>query len=93
MAEPTRDERIGKLLNEWLARPRRDYTVDLRGTVEAYGEDRRCAVVPVLQRVPTDFLWQRNPFQLYGGGSGRIESAGIDYILPYWMGRYYGLPG
>ena len=22
---------------------------------------------------------------------GRVEGAGIDFILPYWMGRYYGL--
>ena len=40
---------------------------------------------------PTDFLWQRGPFQLTGGGSGIIETAGIDYILPYWMARYYGV--
>ena len=31
------------------------------------------------------------PFQLAVGGAGIIESAGIDYILPYWMARYYGL--
>jgi hypothetical protein len=24
-----------------------------------------------------------------GGGSGIIENAGIDYILPYWMARYH----
>jgi uncharacterized protein (TIGR03437 family) len=47
--------------------------------------------VPVPQRPPTDFLWQRDPFQLSGGGSGLIESNGIDYILPYWMARYYGV--
>jgi len=28
---------------------------------------------------------------LKGGGSGLIESAGVDYILPYWMARYYGV--
>jgi hypothetical protein len=45
----------------------------------------------VAARIPTDFLWQRDPFQLTGGGSGVIEGAGIDYILPYWMSRYYGV--
>src|SRR5206468_844949 len=25
-----------------------------------------------------------------GGAGGLIETAGIDYILPYWMGRFYG---
>jgi len=42
-------------------------------------------------RPPTDFLWQRTPFLLRAGGAGTIETAGIDYILPYWMGRYYGV--
>jgi uncharacterized protein (TIGR03437 family) len=37
-------------------------------------------------------VWQRSPFQLsVSGGAGIIETAGIDYILPYWMARYYGL--
>jgi hypothetical protein len=43
-----------------------------------------------VDRPTTDFLWQRNPFLLVGGGAGTIENAGIDYILPYWMARYYG---
>jgi uncharacterized protein (TIGR03437 family) len=45
----------------------------------------------VPQRVPATFLWEQSPFQLVGGGSGLIENAGVDYILPYWMARYYGL--
>jgi hypothetical protein len=40
---------------------------------------------------PPIFLWQRDPFAFEGGGEGDIETAGIDYILPYWMGRYYGV--
>jgi uncharacterized protein (TIGR03437 family) len=28
---------------------------------------------------------------LTGGGSSTVESPGVDYILPYWMGRYYGV--
>jgi hypothetical protein len=42
-------------------------------------------------QVRTDFLWQRSPFLLFGGGEGLIEGPGIDYILPYWMARYYGV--
>ncbi|HEY7180203.1 MAG TPA: hypothetical protein VIC84_02240 [Blastocatellia bacterium] len=45
----------------------------------------------IVDRVNTDFLWQRSPFLLFGGGAGAIETAGIDYILPYWMARYYGI--
>ena len=25
------------------------------------------------------------------GGDGTIETAAIDYLLPYWMARYYGV--
>jgi hypothetical protein len=44
-------------------------------------------------RAPTtDFLRQRSPFLLTGGKDGTTASAGIDFILPYWMARYYGVP-
>src|SRR5581483_565663 len=43
-------------------------------------------------RPTTDFLWQRSPYQLANTGGGNvIEGAGLDYILPYWMARYYGV--
>jgi hypothetical protein len=86
-----RDDETRRLLNEWLERPRRDLWVDNRGAYSACDDDRACNPLPLLARVTTDFLWQRSPFQLSGGGSGRIENAGIDYILPYWMGRYLGV--
>jgi uncharacterized protein (TIGR03437 family) len=85
-----RDFEALALLNQWLQRPRRDPAVDLRGVVPVCGVEA-CQPVPVPLRPPTDFLWQRTPFQLTFAGSGVIESAGIDYILPYWMARYYGL--
>jgi hypothetical protein len=73
-----------------LLRLRRDFGVDLHGIVPVCGS-QACQTVPVWLRPPTDFLWQRSPFDLAVGGAGIIESAGIDYILPYWMARYYGL--
>ncbi|MGH9659655.1 MAG: hypothetical protein ACRD96_13990, partial [Bryobacteraceae bacterium] len=83
-ANAARDEETVRLLAEWLTRPRRDPYVDLRAEFAACGEDdRACDVIPVPRRVTTGFLWERSPFQLYGGGEGRIEGAGIDYILPY----------
>jgi len=85
-----RDAETRALLEQWLERPRRDFYTDLRGQVEACGE-RACAPIPVGRRVYTDFLWQRSPFQLVGGGGVPVESNGIDYLLPYWMGRYYGV--
>jgi uncharacterized protein (TIGR03437 family) len=91
-ADAARDAETRTLLDEWLQRPRRDIYVDLSRTVAVCGEEA-CQPVPVPLRPPTDFLWQRNPYQL-AGGTGRIETPGIDYILPYWMARYYGvIPG
>jgi hypothetical protein len=88
----TRDTETREILAQWLLRPRRDLPTDLRGIYPACGaEDRACAPVPIIERPRTDFLWQRSPFQLVGQGSGTIETAGIDYILPYWMARYYGV--
>lgn len=90
--DPRRDQETRDLLDEWLERPRRDTRVDWRGTYPSCGqEDRACDPLPVARRVRTDFLWQRSPFLLYGGGVGNIETAGIDYILPYWMARFYGV--
>lgn len=86
-----RDRGVSALLEAWTRRPRRDFFVDLRGQVAACGEDRACEPIPVEQRVNTDFLWQRSPFLLFGGGNGFIETAGIDFLLPYWMGRAYGV--
>jgi uncharacterized protein (TIGR03437 family) len=77
------------MLDQWLKRPRRDPTVDDTKLVPVCG-GQACTPLAVPLRVPTDFLWQRSPYQLSGGGSGIIEGAGIDYILPYWMARYYG---
>jgi hypothetical protein len=90
--DSARDSETITLLNSWLSRPRRDYWVDLRGKYPACGADQACSPIPVNERVNTDFLWQRSPFLLFGGGAGLIETAAIDYILPYWMARYFGLP-
>lgn len=89
-----RDAETLALLDQWLLRvPRRDAFLDWRGDARypSCGGDRACNPLPVVNRIRTDFLWQRSPFLLFGGGSGRIETAGIDYILPYWMARYYGV--
>lgn len=91
-ADTRRDQETRQLLEQWLKRSRRDERVDWRGTyASCFEEERACDPIPVERRVRTDFLWQRSPFLLYGGGVGTIEGAGIDYILPYWMARYFGV--
>ena len=91
-ANATRDAETVSLLQQWLERPVRDPYVDLRGVLPSCGSTTEgCDPVAVPQRPTTDFLWQRDPFLLMGGGFGTIEGSGIDYILPYWMARYYNV--
>lgn len=47
--------------------------------------------IPVEKRPPTDFLWQRDPFQLDGSMDPKWQPPGVDIVLPYWMARYYKL--
>ncbi len=88
-AESVRDAASRSHLRDWLLRPLRDPYADLSGRFAACAEARSCTAIPIVDRIRTDFLWQRSPFLLFGGGLGTIEGAGIDYILPYWMGRFY----
>jgi hypothetical protein len=85
-----RDAETRADLDAWLTRPRLDAFVDWRGKVKTCG-DQACDPLPVAQRPPADFLWQSSPFLLFGGLQGNIEGAGIDYLLPYWMARYFGV--
>jgi hypothetical protein len=48
-------------------------------------------VVPVEKRCSTDFLWQRNPFDIDGNGDPHEQAPGVDMVLPYWMARFYKL--
>ena len=89
--EATRDAATREMLGLWLERPRRDYFVDNSESYAACGPNRSCTPIAVDERFTTDFLWQRSPFQLSGGGDGTIPTPGVDYILPYWMARYYGV--
>jgi hypothetical protein len=48
--------------------------------------------LPVHLRNHTDYLWQRDPFELGAGASfpGERQFAGSDYSVPYWNARRYG---
>ncbi len=88
----SRDAETRAALGAWLKRSRFDIAVDWRGKIPSCGDpNEACNPIPVEERVPSDFLWQVDPFQLYFPGSGTIETAGIDYTLPYWMARFYGV--
>ncbi len=86
--------RIAQSAFETLLRDHPDsvpYWVEQRGVYRSCGDNRACDSLPLLDCVTTDFIWQRSPFQLSGGGSGRVENPGLNYTLPYWMARYYNL--
>ena len=34
--------------------------------------------------------WDKNPWLAVHGDGGYTESDGVFWLLPYWMGRYYG---
>lgn len=90
--EAVRNGETVMMLDEWLQRPRRDAFVDLRGKLPSCNDpSEACTPVPVPLRPTTDFIWQRNPYNLSGGGMGTIDGAGLDYSLPYWMARFYGV--
>ena len=55
----------------------------------ANGPWRAQRPLPVAQRTPTDFLWQRSPDQLDGSQDARHRNPGIDFLTPYWMIRYF----
>ena len=90
-ANGKRDGDTQTFLGLWLERSRRDYYTDVSSKYTVCGTNQACEIVAVNDRPNTDFLWQRSPQLLYGGGDGTVETAGIDYLLPYWMARYYGV--
>src|SRR5260370_32345355 len=75
--DATRDAETRTLLDQWLQRPNRDFYVDVSSKVAVCGSEA-CQPVPVPLRPPATFLWEVDPFQLEGGGSGISEDAGVD---------------
>lgn len=49
--------------------------------------------IDVKDRVASDFIWQRKPFTLDTSGDPRKVYPGVDFMLPYWMGRRHGFYG
>ena len=45
--------------------------------------------LPVVDRAPSDFIWQREPTILDGQEAATHREPAIDYLTPYWMIRYF----
>lgn len=73
-----------------------EWTVDNRGR-EDIEIDKRPGLerVMVNRRLPPSehhiIRWDANPYVIVDGEGGRREDEGVSWLLPYWMGRYYGL--
>jgi hypothetical protein len=91
--EPTRDAETISSLEQLLCRGFRNRPVDLNPKYKACDLNKACDPIPVVERPYADFLWQRDPFGMKCDGDCdcSLESPGIDFILPYWMARYYGV--
>ncbi|MEX0612119.1 MAG: hypothetical protein WD229_08355, partial [Pirellulales bacterium] len=73
-----------------------DWTVDNRAR-----EDLRLVRLPVIEDLQVDRLllpserglnkWDGNPYRAIQGSGGFDESSSVHWLLPYWMGRYYGI--
>jgi hypothetical protein len=63
-------------------------------------EDIHLTHIPEMEMVQTNrllpideisfFRWDKNPWQAVQGDGGYSESDAVFWLLPYWMGRYYG---
>lgn len=63
---------------------RLDIRIDARPDVEP----EAAAVLPPDERRIQK--WNSNEMGLDGGGDGNSPESGAEYLLPYWMGRYFG---
>ena len=86
--EAKRDQETIELLDLWISRGLRRKAVD-NPNVKVCGKNRACDPIPVDKRPCAGFLWEVTPFQIAGDGNLRLEYAGVDYLLPYWMARYH----
>ena len=90
-------------LQHWALRPRREFSIQ-NSTDPSVAQARytnplfsqafaviAATPLPIEKRCPTDFLWQRGPFDLDGGGDPRNQPAGVDLVLPYWTARSFGM--
>lgn len=63
--------------------------VELDPLPDRHGDQQLAHVLPISERC---FLrWNGNPYRPDGCGAGNEEGDGVHFLLPYWMGRYFGL--
>ena len=66
---------------------RADVVVDPRRG--RHGSRNLLVPVPIDERVPQK--WNHDPYDADGGGDGRHEECGAEWLMPYWMAGYHKL--
>jgi hypothetical protein len=84
-------------LSSFTPPPRVKVPTDLRNDPRYFPHEEGCEnqtshdnAVDVVDRVVNDFIWQRNPWELYQSGDASLVYPGVDYLVAYWMGRHHG---
>jgi len=72
----------------WTARNSHRSDITISDRPSRFGELQSEMVLPYDEQ-PIG-KWNSNPYRLDGGNGGRNEDDGTFFLLPYWMGRYYG---
>ncbi len=95
----TEGETLKNATNQFLGfvnAPHVKYGVDLLDDPKYSEKSSSCenqtvdtTAVDVSDRCPADFIWQMPPFNLKCSGDLKKVYPGIDYLIVYWMGRYY----
>jgi hypothetical protein len=62
------------------------------GVLEVLFGDWDRFILPPHLRKPTSYsTWQKEPWDVGSAGhKGREDATGVDFLLSYWLARYYG---
>ena len=94
-------EEVAQLVEDGICSLRQfpERKVQFESTLEDYerycaarlGEDATETPIAVADRCASTFLWWGSPFSIRPCGANDANVIGpADYLLAYWMGRYYG---
>jgi len=75
-------------LRRWTFR--NSHRTDLVPSVNRSRFGRAVSSTPIPPDERDGVKWNQNPYRMDGGSGGRAEADGAGYLLPYWMGRYFG---
>lgn len=88
--ENSRDtlRRIPMDLIRWTVKNSHRADIEIDPEYGRFSEPQSVKVLPADERAT--MKWNGNPYRLDSGSDGRSEEDGTFFLLPYWMGRYYG---